>query len=98
MSTVFLEEVERFATYVGDAIVNEHIDTGNLTEILLAEENIGIPSIVTQAWRKQSGCSGFGLINFQKTSYTISNNSTSFPRQKKPCNYNYYADYYTSHV
>ena len=45
MSIVFLEEVERFATYVGDAIVNEHIDTGNLTEILLAEENIGIPSI-----------------------------------------------------
>ena len=40
-STVFLEEVERFATYVGDAIVNEQINTGNSTEVLLSEKNIG---------------------------------------------------------
>ena len=40
-SQVLLQQVERFATYVGDAIVNENIDTGNRTDILLQRKNIG---------------------------------------------------------
>ena len=42
VSEVFLNEVERFASYVGDAIVNVQIDTGDVTEITLPERNIGM--------------------------------------------------------
>jgi hypothetical protein len=41
-SHVLLQQVEDFAAYVGDAIVNENVDTGNRTEILYERNNIGI--------------------------------------------------------
>lgn len=38
---MLLQQVEQYAAYVGDAIVNENIDTGNRTDILLQRKNIG---------------------------------------------------------
>ena len=41
-SQVLLQQVEDFAAYVGNAIVNENIDTGNKTELLYERSNIGM--------------------------------------------------------
>ena len=38
---MLLQQVEDFAAYIGDAIVNDKVDTGNKTEILLERDNIG---------------------------------------------------------
>ena len=38
---VLVDNVERYAAYVADAIVNDNIDTGNVTAILLNRTHIG---------------------------------------------------------
>ena len=42
-STVLLQNVENYAMYVGAAIVNDNIDTGNRTTIVLPRTNISKP-------------------------------------------------------
>ena len=41
-SQVLLQSVETYAAYVGDALVNMNVDTGNVTSILLTRSNIGV--------------------------------------------------------